>query len=111
FSSGKMKNMFPLVMEKADALMKKLHTITGNDETTVDMKDCLGRLTVDVMGTCAFGFESNCIEDETAEFEKKLAKASNQGLELFLGLIARNILPTKVADYFNIGAMARWHYF
>ncbi|CAL4111727.1 unnamed protein product, partial [Meganyctiphanes norvegica] len=47
FSSGKMKNMFPMVMGKTDVLMKKLHKITGNCETVVDMKNYIGRLTVD----------------------------------------------------------------
>jgi len=110
FSSGKMKNMFPLVMAKADTLMKKLHKITGNGESTVDMKNYLGRLTVDVIGSCAFGFESNCIEDETAEFERKLAKASDQGIEIFFQFIVASISP-KLADFLDMGFMARWRYF
>jgi len=110
FSSGKMKNMFPLVMEKADALMKKLHKVTGKDETKVDMKNFFGRLTVDVIGTCAFGFESNCIEDESDEFEKKLAKASNQGMEVLFQFLLVSI-SQKLADFLDLGFMARWRYF
>ncbi|CAL4141423.1 unnamed protein product, partial [Meganyctiphanes norvegica] len=111
FSSGKMKNMFPMVMGKADILMKKLHKITGNSETEVDMKNYIGRLTVDVIGTCAFGFESNCIEDETAEFEKKLAKASDQGATFIVEFLGLLLLPTKVSDFLNIGFFSRWRYF
>lgn len=110
FSSGKMKNMFPLVMEKADALMKKLHKTIGNEESTVDMKVYLGRLTVDVIGTCAFGLEIDCIGDETAEFERKLAKAANQGMEIMFEMFLAAVSP-KLADYFACTPMARWRYF
>jgi len=110
FSSGKMKSMFPMVMEKADTLIKKLHKFTEKGETSVDMKNVLGRLTVDVIGTCAFGFESNCIEDETAEFEKKLAKASDQGTEIIFQIIISALSP-KLANYLDYSIMARWRYF
>jgi len=110
FSSGKMKNMFPLVMEKADALMKKLHKTIGNGESTVDMRIHLGRLTVDVIGACAFGLEIDCIGDETAEFERKLAKASNQGMEVLFEMFLTAVSP-KIADYFERTAMSRWRYF
>merc|ERR1712179_556987 len=105
-----MKSMFPMVMEKADTLIKKLHKFTEKGETSVDMKNVLGRLTVDVIGTCAFGFESNCIEDETAEFEKKLAKASDQGTEIIFQIIISALSP-KLANYLDYSIMARWRYF
>merc|ERR1719370_2220337 len=97
-------------MTKADTLMKKFHKIIKNGENTVDMKHYLGRLAVDVIGTCAFGFESNCIEDETAEFERKLAEASNQGMEAFFQFMFEAIVP-KLADYLDIGVWKRWRYF
>ncbi|CAL4111725.1 unnamed protein product, partial [Meganyctiphanes norvegica] len=62
-------------------------------------------------GTCAFGFESNCIEDETAEFEKKLAKASDQGATFIVEFVGLLLLPTKVSDFLNIGFFSRWRYF
>ncbi|CAL4066988.1 unnamed protein product [Meganyctiphanes norvegica] len=110
FSSGKMKNMFPLVLKKADALMEKLHKVTEKGETEVDMKNFYGRLTVDVIGTCAFGFESNCIEDESDEFEKKLAKASNQGMEVIFQILLF-FISERLADFLGFGVMARWKYF
>lgn len=67
FTSGKMKHMFPIVVEVADRFNDTLASIV-KVETQLDMKDLLGRFTTDVIGTCAFGIECNSLENPESMF-------------------------------------------
>ncbi|XP_068239067.1 cytochrome P450 3A8-like [Palaemon carinicauda] len=71
FTSGKMKHMFHLVCEKADALgvfcLKEATT-----KRFVNIKKACGRFTIDTIASCAFGLECNSFEDENAVFPAKV---------------------------------------
>lgn len=54
FTSGKMKFMFPTVVDVASEFRKCLSDMIKDNEE-LEMKDVLGRFTTDVIGTCAFG--------------------------------------------------------
>lgn len=74
FSSGKIKIMFPAIVEVAGQFRECLtKTLSNNPE--VEMKDLLGRFTTDVIGTCAFGLDCNSLKDPNNEFRQMGNKA------------------------------------
>lgn len=70
FTSGKMKLMFPLVVEKADNMQDKLREMMVEDGNEIRIQDILARYTTDVIGSCAFGIESNSIRDPNELFRE-----------------------------------------
>lgn len=72
FTSGKMRGMFPLICDKADALVS-FNLQEAARKPSVDMKHNFGRFTMDTIASCAFGIECNSLVDEDAIFAKKAA--------------------------------------
>ncbi|EDW74205.1 uncharacterized protein Dwil_GK19397 [Drosophila willistoni] len=64
FSSGKMKFMFPTMVEVSEKLIKVCQSQLGDMEA----KDLCARFTTDVIGSCAFGLECNSLNDPDALF-------------------------------------------
>ncbi|XP_042877020.1 cytochrome P450 6k1-like isoform X2 [Penaeus japonicus] len=92
FSSGKMKGMFPLVCEKADALV----TFSLNEarrKPYIDMKYNFGRFTIDTIASCAFGIECNSLVDDNAEFPKRADKFFETTHFNIMKFILMNTLP------------------
>ncbi|ROT64020.1 putative cytochrome P450 6a2 [Penaeus vannamei] len=93
FSSGKMKGMFPLVCEKADAFVAfSLNDSRG--KPYVDMKYNFGRFTIDTIASCAFGIECNSLVDEDAEFPKRADKIFEATPFDILKFLFMNTLPS-----------------
>lgn len=67
FTSGKMKFMFPTIVDVANEFVDCLSNVL-RDGNEVEIRDLLGRFTTDVIGTCAFGIECNCLKDPNAKF-------------------------------------------
>lgn len=67
FTSGKMKFMFPTIVEVADRFKNCLIDVTKENEV-LEIRELLARFTTDVIGTCAFGIECNSLKDPNAEF-------------------------------------------
>lgn len=69
FSSGKMKNMFALMVKCSRQLTERLQR-AAEDRDVVDAKDVLARFTMDIIATCAFGVEINSLVDTNSAFYK-----------------------------------------
>lgn len=65
FTAGKMKTMYNIISDKGDALVKKIELCGGTE--SIDIKDVTNRFTLDVTSSCAFGLESNTLNNENPE--------------------------------------------
>lgn len=91
FSSGKMKLMFPTVVEVGERLRACLFETTAHHDQTgeLDVADWCARFTTDVIGTVAFGIECNSLKDPNTEFRqcgRKMGLNARHG-SLFFALI------------------------
>ncbi|XP_017150534.1 probable cytochrome P450 6a20 [Drosophila miranda] len=68
FTSGKMKIMFPTVLEIGDEMIRVFaEKITGGPQP-LNVADLVSRFSADVIGSCAFGLECNSLRNPNAEF-------------------------------------------
>ncbi|XP_046753147.1 uncharacterized protein LOC124416262 [Diprion similis] len=67
FTSGKMKNMFYLILECAEYFEKYLHNIVEKGEP-INCREITAKYTTDVIGSCAFGLQMNALASEDSEF-------------------------------------------
>lgn len=88
FTSGKMKMMFQTVVDTS----KELQVIMdekSNLGAPLDIKDILARFTTDVIGSCAFGIDCNCLRTPDTDFRKYGALSfSPQGVDMLRQLLA-----------------------
>lgn len=69
FTSGKMRLMFPMVMNVAKQLDNYLLNLVPNQNgCDVEIRNILYNFTIDVIGTCAFGIECNSLTDPVNQF-------------------------------------------
>ena len=69
FTSGKMKMMFPILVETGKELKKYLKEPADKKEV-IEIKDVLARFSTDIIASCAFGIDCNCLKDPNAEFRQ-----------------------------------------
>lgn len=69
FSSGKIKQMFSLMNDIGNDLEKYIANSVIN-LPSADTKEICIKYTTDVITTCAFGINSNCLGDENAKFRQ-----------------------------------------
>ncbi|XP_050717040.1 cytochrome P450 3A31-like [Eriocheir sinensis] len=101
FTSGKIKSMFPLVCDKADALVK-YSMRQASENPHVDMKRNFGRYTMDTIASCAFGIECNSLVNENDEFPRKAEIFFSSS---FTGLIKVALLISMPAVFKQL---AKW---
>jgi len=81
FTSGKLKQMLPLMLEVSDELARVLSHHAKRGET-VKLKNYLVRYATDVIGSCAFGISCNSLQNSKSEFYVKSQKFSQPSLLL-----------------------------
>ncbi|CAD7079518.1 unnamed protein product [Hermetia illucens] len=84
FTSGKMKFMFPTVVNVADRFNSTLSEILET-ESELEVRDLLARFTTDVIGSCAFGIECNSLKNPNSEFRNYGSKIFDEPLHGALG--------------------------
>lgn len=65
FTSSKMRIMFTTVANKSEQLVNQ---IVKKEVNEIEMKTLFQRLVTDIMASCAFGVNSNCIDNEKDQF-------------------------------------------
>ncbi|KAG0711173.1 Cytochrome P450 3A41 [Chionoecetes opilio] len=93
FTSGKIKSMFPLVCDKADALVK-FSMKEAAENPHVDMKKKFGRYTLDAIASCAFGIECNSLVDENAEFSRMVEAYFQKTPKRIFKTLLHKFIPT-----------------
>lgn len=115
FTTGKMKYMFPIVVNVSKQLESYLFNLIPNDcdnGKIVEIRSLLNNFTIDVISACAFGIDSNSLTNPDNEFRKMGIKsfekrkipivlsillASHQTIAKKLGL---KLFAKDVSDFF-----------
>ena len=112
FTSGKMKMMFPTMMETGQELREYLRT-AGAKREVVEMKDVLARYSTDVIASCAFGISCNCLKNPNAEFrvwgkrlfdlpfKDRVLEILNFLIPSFSKIFKISIFPADVSKFFR----------
>ncbi|EDX06197.1 GD10575 [Drosophila simulans] len=80
FTSGKMKFMFPNMVEVGEKLTQACRLQVGE----IEAKDLCARFTTDVIGSCAFGLECNSLQDPESEFRRMGRSVTKEPLHSLL---------------------------
>lgn len=113
FTSGKMKFMFPTVVDVANEFIKVMaEKSKAAPANVLEITDLQARYTADVIGSCAFGIECNSLRNPNADFvvmgrkalvERRHSKMVDSFMESFPSL-ARKLnlcsLPKEVHDFY-----------
>ncbi|CAH2063903.1 unnamed protein product, partial [Iphiclides podalirius] len=69
FTSGKLKAMFPLIVERAERLQNQ--AINASETGRVlDAREIMARYTTDFIGACGFGIDADSLSNEDSAFRK-----------------------------------------
>ncbi|XP_029055795.1 probable cytochrome P450 6a14 [Osmia bicornis bicornis] len=115
FSSGKLKEMFYLILECGNHFEKYLDTMVskeGNKGAIIDCRDISAKFTTDVIGSCAFGIEMNALAAEDSEFRemgkrvfqtswKTVLRDRLREYPFLFKIFARFILDYEIVDFFT----------
>ncbi|XP_033326768.2 putative cytochrome P450 6a14 [Megalopta genalis] len=69
FTSGRLKEMFFMIVDCANNLEKHLEKVAVKCDP-IDCRDLAARYTMNVIGSCAFGIDMNCMSNEESTFRK-----------------------------------------
>jgi len=69
FTSGKMKMMFQTFVDCGQELGSILDKCATNEEV-IEINDILARYSTDIISSCAFGIQCNCLKNPDAEFRQ-----------------------------------------
>lgn len=92
FTSGKLKAMFPLIVERAERLQARaLSAAAANKE--IDARDLMARYTIDFIGACGFGLDSDSLLEDDSAFRKLGVNIFSVGIRIITIIVLREIFP------------------
>ncbi|XP_034178697.2 cytochrome P450 6a2-like isoform X2 [Osmia lignaria lignaria] len=102
FTSGKIKDMFPLILECSNQLKECLEKIVEKDGL-LDCREIAARFTTDVIGSCAFGISMNALSDEESEFRRMGKQIFKSNLATMLKELTDTLLAAQAFVFFAAG--------
>jgi len=112
FTSGKLKMVFQTFVDCGIELGSILEK-SASDEEIIEIKDILARYSTDVISSCAFGIQCNCLKNPDAEFRlwgRKVFVSSVRNTIMgvvaltvprLLSLLKLSNLDPKISKYFR----------
>nr|BAI77924.1 cytochrome P450 [Culex quinquefasciatus] len=68
FTSGKLRNMLPTILDESKRFQDYLTRVVGDKGDTVEMRDLASRYIVDIIASVFFGFEADSMNDPEHPF-------------------------------------------
>ncbi|KOC58959.1 Cytochrome P450 6a2 [Habropoda laboriosa] len=96
FTSGRIKEMFTLILECSQHLEKYLDKQIEKGEP-IECRELTAKFTTDVIGSCAFGIDMSAMSDEDSEFRRMGREVFAVNLENIARFKARQFLPKLYA--------------
>ncbi|XP_011702928.1 PREDICTED: probable cytochrome P450 6a14 [Wasmannia auropunctata] len=97
FTSGKLKQMFPILKECSEELAKYLES-KAQMRDSVEMKDIFARYATDVIMSTTVGIKSNCIEEPNNEYRMQRKKLFEMN-SVWIILMA---FAPQILDFFSM---------
>ncbi|NP_001166007.1 cytochrome P450 6CK6 [Nasonia vitripennis] len=92
FTSGKLRQMYPFLVEISKHMIKTCDAELKTTDT-VDVNDILARFTTDVISSIVYGLDSKSLDDPKSEFRTKGVKALSFGsFNLLVALFAPEMM-------------------
>lgn len=98
FSTGKLKSMFPVLLEQAARLEKIVCDASENYEE-VDVRDLAARFTTDSIVACGLGVDTNSLNDDSSVFRKLGKRIFDIKLRDQLVFMSKCIAPDTFKDF------------
>lgn len=92
FTSGKLKAMFPLIIERAERLQERAE-IAVNTGHPVEVRDLIARYTTDFIGACGFGINTDSQSEDKSLFRKLGVDIFNLSAKQILIIIMKKLFP------------------
>ncbi|XP_061720091.1 cytochrome P450 6B6-like [Cydia pomonella] len=92
FTSGKLKAMFPLIVERAERLQERALAAAAGSRT-IDARDLMARYTTDFIGACGFGIDAGSLNEEESAFRKLGASIFKIDNMRFMSSILKQFMP------------------
>nr|XP_033326550.1 cytochrome P450 6a2-like [Megalopta genalis]XP_033326551.1 cytochrome P450 6a2-like [Megalopta genalis] len=92
FSPGKLRGMFELMIKCSEKLEKYLDRTVSRNEV-VEIRDVTTKFAADVIGSCAFGIDTNTLCPEDTEFYRLSKLVTGHSLERTVRFKLRVFLP------------------
>ncbi|KAI5737458.1 hypothetical protein M8J76_013787 [Diaphorina citri] len=93
FTSGKMKEMFPLMESCGRNVVSILTKYINKNNESIDVKEYLGRYMTDLIGSTVFGMEINALENPDCEFRKVSKEMLNPRLRFRIVILLVLLMP------------------
>ena len=95
FTSGKLRQMFYLLIKCAEHFEDHIEKLAQKDEP-VDCGELTAKFTIESIGLCFFGINTNALNDENSEFEKCGRTLFDTSLKTRLRRALREIFPNAL---------------
>jgi cytochrome P450 family 6 len=70
---------------------------TASNEETIEIKDILARYSTDVISSCAFGIQCNCLKNPDPEFRQWGRKVFESSIRSSIFNILNTLLPSSIS--------------
>nr|XP_021196066.2 cytochrome P450 6B6-like [Helicoverpa armigera]XP_049699591.1 cytochrome P450 6B6-like [Helicoverpa armigera]WRX05921.1 CYP6AB38 [Helicoverpa armigera] len=92
FTSGKLKAMFPLIVERAEKLKSRALAAAAHGKS-LDARDLMARYTTDFIGACGFGLDADTLNEEDSPFRQLGIKIFKMQPKEVIKAILKDVFP------------------